>query len=56
MISKKFAKQLEDFNEEEYQKLQEFKELYDFLNNVVSEDAEDGVESVKRKPLMKRYV
>jgi condensin complex subunit 3 len=53
MISKKFEKQLEDFNEQEYQKLQEFKELFDFLNSVVS-DAEDGVELVERKSLRKR--
>ncbi|EGO03950.1 hypothetical protein SERLA73DRAFT_165497 [Serpula lacrymans var. lacrymans S7.3] len=41
-ISKKFAKQLEDFNEAEYRQLENLKELFEFLDDIVP--IEDGEE------------
>ncbi|OBZ78081.1 Condensin complex subunit 3 [Grifola frondosa] len=40
-ISKKFEKQLADFSEEEYRKLEHLKELFDYLDEIVPEDDED---------------
>ncbi|KAJ7678710.1 hypothetical protein B0H17DRAFT_1334057 [Mycena rosella] len=37
-ISKKFEKQLEDFDEAEYRKLEELKDLFDFLDEIIPED------------------
>jgi hypothetical protein len=40
-VSKKYEKQLEDFNEEEYRKLAELKDLFDFLDDIIPEDDEE---------------
>ena len=34
-ISKKFEKQLEDFNEEEYRNLEHLQELFEFLDDII---------------------
>jgi condensin complex subunit 3 len=47
-ISRKFEKQLEDFSEEEYRKLEELKELFEFLDNIIPED-DDFVDVPKKK-------
>lgn len=51
-ICKKFEKQLEDFNEEEYRKLEELKDIFDFVDSIIPEDDDDEVVEVdvaKRK-------
>jgi condensin complex subunit 3 len=46
-VSKKFEKQLQDFNEDEYRKLEELKDLFEFLDEIIPEDDED--EEVPKK-------
>jgi condensin complex subunit 3 len=53
-ITKKFEKQLEDFNEDEYRKLEELKDLFEFLDEIIPDD-DDGDEEPKKKPKNKRY-
>ncbi|EPQ52389.1 chromosome condensation complex protein [Gloeophyllum trabeum ATCC 11539] len=40
-ISKKFEKQLEDFDEEQYRELESLKELFEFLDDIIPESDED---------------
>lgn len=47
-ISKKFEKQLQDFNEDEYRKLEELKELFEFLDDIIPEDDEEDEIPKKR--------
>lgn len=55
MISKKFEKQLEDFNEEEYRKLEELKGLFEFLDEIIPEDDDERVDLDAPKKGRKRY-
>lgn len=54
-ISKKYEKQLEDFNEEEYRQLESLKELFEFLDDIFPEDDEED-EMPPKKRTRKRYV
>jgi len=56
-ISKKFEKQLEDFNEEEFRKLESLKDLFEFLDDIIpdSDNEEDGMPP-KRRGSRKRCV
>lgn len=53
MISKKFAKQLEGFSEEEYRQLENMKDLFEFLDAVEPDSEEEDVKPTKRT--RKRY-
>ncbi|THH04391.1 hypothetical protein EW145_g5552 [Phellinidium pouzarii] len=52
-ISKKFEAQLEEFNEEEYRQLENLKDLFDFLDDIIPEDDEEEVKP-KRGPRKRR--
>jgi condensin complex subunit 3 len=56
IISKKFEKQLEDFNEEQYRKLQELKELFEFLDDIIPDidDIDTDVPKKKQNGARKR--
>lgn len=41
-LTKRFAPQLEGFNEEDFRKLEELKELFEFLDEFNTSDDEDG--------------
>jgi condensin complex subunit 3 len=54
---KKFEKQLEDFDEDEYRKLKQLQELFKFLDEIIPDDDDEEVISLdqpKRKG-RKRY-
>ena len=55
-ISKKFEKQLEDFNEEEYRNLEHLQELFEFLDDIIPDidDVDEIVEAPKKKAGRKR--
>lgn len=53
-IAKKFRAQLEGFNEDEYRQLEQLKDLFEFLDDVIPDDDEDDEPSVRRA--RKRYV
>jgi condensin complex subunit 3 len=56
-ISKKFEKQLADFNEEEYRKLEELKDLFEFLDGIIpldDDDDDDEAQGSRKKPSRKR--
>ena len=40
-ISKTFEAQLENFNEEEYRQLESLKELFEFIDSILSDDEEE---------------
>jgi condensin complex subunit 3 len=44
---------LEDFNEDEYRKLEELKELFEFLDDIIPDD-EDEEEAPKKRMARKR--
>jgi len=48
-ISKKFEKQLEDFSEEQYRKLEELKDLFEFLDDIIPEDDDVETNGPKKK-------
>jgi len=50
-ITKKFEKQLEDFDEEEYRKLEQLQELFQFLDEIIPEDDDEviSLDQPKRK-------
>ncbi|KZT24842.1 hypothetical protein NEOLEDRAFT_1134516 [Neolentinus lepideus HHB14362 ss-1] len=52
-ISKKFEKQLEDFNEEQYRQLESLKELFEFLDDIIPESDEEE-EVPKKRTTRKR--
>ncbi|TFK48905.1 ARM repeat-containing protein [Heliocybe sulcata] len=52
-ISKKYEKQLEDFNEEQYRQLESLKELFEFLDDIIPESDEEE-ETPKKKVSRKR--
>ena len=57
-LSKRFEKQLEDFNEAEYRQLESLRELFEFLDDIVpldeDEDEEDEAPSTKKRGARKR--
>ena len=54
-LSKRFEKQLEDFNESEYRQLQSLQELFKFLDNIMPLDEdEDGDEEEEASAAKKR--
>ncbi|KAJ6493812.1 nuclear condensing complex subunit [Mycena vulgaris] len=53
-ISKKFEKQLEDFDEAEYRKLEELKELFDFFDDIIPEDDDEAANNAEQKREKKR--
>lgn len=53
-IAKKFQAQLEGFNEDEYRQLENLKNLFQFLDDVIPDDDDDDEPSVRRT--RKRYV
>jgi len=58
VLSKRFEKQLEDFNEAEYRQLQSLQELFEFLDDIVpvdeDEDEEGEVPTAKKRAARKR--
>ncbi|KAI0073109.1 ARM repeat-containing protein [Panus rudis PR-1116 ss-1] len=52
-FTKKFEKQLEDFNKEEYRKLEHLHELFQFLDDIIPEDDEEE-EVPKKRTARKR--
>ncbi|KAH7929985.1 ARM repeat-containing protein [Leucogyrophana mollusca] len=54
LISKKFAKQLEDFNEEEYRQLEYLKDLFEFLDEIIPEDDGEEIELPKTRGRKRR--
>ncbi|KAJ7178845.1 nuclear condensing complex subunit [Mycena crocata] len=53
-ISKKFQKELEDFNEEEYRKLEELKDLFEFLDDIIPEEEDEVIKTDTKKKGKKR--
>ncbi|KAJ7454809.1 nuclear condensing complex subunit [Mycena latifolia] len=53
-ISKKFEKQLQDFDEDEYRKLEELKELFEFLDDIMPEDDDEVINVDAKKKGKKR--
>ncbi len=52
-ITKKYEKQLENFSDEELRKLEELKELFEFLDDIIPlEDDEDEAPKKGRKRLV----
>lgn len=47
-ICKKFATQLDGMNEDEYRKLEELKDLFEFLDDIIPDDDVEEVEVPKR--------
>jgi condensin complex subunit 3 len=47
---------LEDFNEEEYRKMEELKELFEFLDDIIPEDDDEVIDVEVKKKGKKRYV
>lgn len=55
-ISKKFEKQLQHFTEEEFRKLEELTELFEFLDSIIPlDDDEDQGLDAPRRSSRKRY-
>ena len=53
-FSKKYEKQLADFNEESFRKLEELKELFEFLDDIIPEVDEE--EEKPKRSSRKRFV
>ncbi len=47
-ISKKFAQQLQNFNEEEYRQLEELKDLFEFIDDIIPDASDEEIELPKR--------
>ncbi|EIN08176.1 hypothetical protein PUNSTDRAFT_143847 [Punctularia strigosozonata HHB-11173 SS5] len=52
-ITKKFEKQLEGFDEDEYRQLEQLKELFEFLDDIIPDDDEE-IEMPKKRATRKR--
>ncbi|KAG6830471.1 hypothetical protein H0H87_008044 [Tephrocybe sp. NHM501043] len=48
-VAKKFEKQLEDFSEEEYRKLEQLEELFEFLDSIIPDDDDDEISIDERR-------
>ncbi|TFK38229.1 nuclear condensing complex subunit [Crucibulum laeve] len=55
-ISERFAKQLEDFSEEEYKQLVELKDIAEFLDDLIPLDDSEIIDIEPKKKGRKRYV
>ncbi|KAF4614841.1 hypothetical protein D9613_002893 [Agrocybe pediades] len=57
MISKKFEKQLEGFSEEEFRKLEELNDLFDFVDSMISLEEDEIPEApiLRRNPKRRSY-
>ncbi|TFY80499.1 hypothetical protein EWM64_g3513 [Hericium alpestre] len=53
-ISKKYEKQLEAFNEEEFRELESLKDLFAFLDDIIPEGSDEEVEPPKKRAGRKR--
>ena len=57
-LSKRFEKQLEDFNEMEYRQLQSLQELFEFLDDIMpldeDEDEDEDPPTAKKRTARKR--
>ncbi|KAG6903032.1 hypothetical protein C0995_007465 [Termitomyces sp. Mi166 len=55
-VMKKFGKQLQDFNEEEYRKLEQLEELFSFVDSIIPDEEEEevGLDEPKRKGKKRR--
>lgn len=53
-IVKKFARQLEHFSEEEFRKLEELNDLFDFLDSIIPLDDDEIIELDPSKRSKKR--
>ncbi|CCM04766.1 uncharacterized protein FIBRA_06956 [Fibroporia radiculosa] len=54
LISKKFARQLEGFSEDEYRQLENMQDLFTFLDNIPPESDEEDVKPAKRATRKRR--
>ncbi|KAF9461702.1 chromosome condensation complex protein [Collybia nuda] len=54
-VCKKFEKQLEGFDEEEYKKLEQLQELFAFLDNIIPDDDDEVIDIDVKKKGRKRY-
>ena len=45
VVSKKFETKLANFNEEEYRQLEDLKDLFEFLDEIVPDDSDEDVQS-----------
>jgi condensin complex subunit 3 len=55
-LSKRFEKQLEDFNESEYRQLQSLQELFEFLDDIMPLDEDDDGDEEDEAPAAKKRV
>jgi condensin complex subunit 3 len=57
-ISKKFEKQLQHFTEEEFRKLEELTELFEFLDSVIplDDDEDQGLDAPRRSSRKRSFV
>ena len=56
MLSKKYEAKLEGFSEEEFRKLEELKDLFEFLDEIIPDDDVDEVLEARRGGGRKRCV
>jgi condensin complex subunit 3 len=56
MLCKKYEAKLAGFSEEEFRKLEELKDLFEFLDDIVPDDDVDEVLEGRRGGGRKRYV
>jgi condensin complex subunit 3 len=54
VLSKRFEKQLEDFNESEYRQLQSLQELFEFLDDIMPQDEDENGDEEEEAPAAKR--
>ena len=56
-ISRKFEKQLQHFTEEEFRKLEELTELFEFLDSIIPlDDEEEGLDAPRRSSRKRSFV
>ena len=55
MLSKKFEKELAGFSEEEYRQMEQFQELFAFLDDIVPLDSDNESEAPKKQTRRRRY-
>jgi condensin complex subunit 3 len=54
VLSKRFEKQLEDFNESEYRQLQSLQELFEFLDDIMPLDEDEDRDEEEDAPVAKK--
>jgi condensin complex subunit 3 len=57
-ISKKFEKQLQHFTEEEFRKLEELTELFEFLDSIIplDDDEDQGLDAPRRSSRKRSFM